>query len=370
MGARDEKGAQAVMFGGRPPKADEFELTLIGPEYGESIVLHCGQGTWVLVDSCGRFDSPIALQYLQNIGVDPSRAVAMIVATHWHDDHIRGIAQMVQVCANATFCCAGVLCDGEFLDVVDALEGRHYAAFGSGLREIHRVFSRLRETASTPTMAIANRHLLASGACRIWSLSPDDESFLRFLRAVARLKPKEGQAETRISSLSPNEVAVVLRVEVGDVAVLLGSDLERRGWRSILQDAARPCGTASVFKIPHHGSESADEPGTWQHLLVAEPLALLTPWRRGDRTLPRNDDVRRILTRTADAYATAMTNGGSPVHRDRVVERTIGQSGIKLRRTPRMGGIRLRRRIGARTSWDIELSGSACNLTAYLQTRP
>ena len=358
------------MSGGRPPEADEFELTLIGPEYGESILLHIGQGSWVLVDSGGRSDSPIALNYLQNIGVDPSRAVAMIVATHWHDDHIRGIAHMVQICASATFCCAGVLCDREFLSVVDALEGRHHAAFGSGLREIHRVFSRLRETGSTPTMAIANRHLLAKGACRIWSLSPDDESFLQFLRAVVRLRPKEGQAETRISSLSPNEVAVVLRVEIGDIAVLLGSDLERRGWLRILQDAARPRGTASAFKIPHHGSENADEPGTWQRLLVAEPLALLTPWRRGDRTLPREDDVRRILARTADAYATAKPDGGSPVHRDRVVERTIRQSGIKLRRTPRMGGIRLRRRIRAHTRWAVELFGSACNLKEYLQTRP
>ena len=357
------------MEGGRPPQADEFELTLFGPGYGESIVLHIGQGTWVLVDSCGRVDAPAALEYLQNIGVDPSRAVDMIVATHWHDDHIRGLARMVQVCASATFCCAGVLCDGEFLAVVDALESRHHAAFGSGLREIHRVFSRLRESTSTPTLAIANRHLLAKGACRIWSLSPDDEAFLGFLRAIARITPKEGQAETRISSLSPNDVAVVLRVEVGDIAVLLGSDLERRGWLRILQDAARPPGRASAFKVPHHGSENADEPVAWRHLLEADPVALLTPWRRGDHALPSNGDVRRILARTPNAYATAKANGSSPAHRDRVVERTIGQAGIRLRRTPKLGGIRLRRKIGAHTRWQVEMFGSACHLKEYVQTR-
>ena len=36
---------------GVPPDSDEFEFTLIGPGYGESIILHLGGGVWVLVDS-------------------------------------------------------------------------------------------------------------------------------------------------------------------------------------------------------------------------------------------------------------------------------------------------------------------------------
>ena len=124
------------------------------------------------VDSCGREDAPAALDYLENIGADPCRAVAMIVATHWHDDHIRGLAQMLHVCSNASFCCAGVLCNEEFLARAHALEGRHHADF---------------------------------------------------LGALSRLLPQAGQPETRIRSLSPNEVAVVLLVEVSDIAVLLGS---------------------------------------------------------------------------------------------------------------------------------------------------
>ena len=246
--------------GAKPPRDDEFELTLIGPGYGESVVMHIGGGSWVLVDSCGRADAPAALDYLAGIGVDPAKAVKLVVASHWHDDHIRGMANMASACSTAAFCCASVLCTEEFLAAVHALEQRHFAAFGSGAREIHDVFSRLRSEESSPTLALANRRVFSHDSCHIWALSPADDAYLGLVRSIGGLLPSVGQAETRIRSLSPNEVAVVLWVEVGDIMVLLGSDLERRGWAKILQDDARPTGRASAFKIPHHGSVSSDAP--------------------------------------------------------------------------------------------------------------
>ena len=35
-----------------PPGKNEFEITLFGPGYGESVVLHVGSGAWIVVDSC------------------------------------------------------------------------------------------------------------------------------------------------------------------------------------------------------------------------------------------------------------------------------------------------------------------------------
>lgn len=51
----------------QPPGDDEFELTLLGPGYGESVILHIGAGVWIVVDSCGRADAPAALDYLRGI---------------------------------------------------------------------------------------------------------------------------------------------------------------------------------------------------------------------------------------------------------------------------------------------------------------
>ena len=350
----------------RPPRDDELELTLLGPGYGESVVLHIGDGAWIIVDSCGRADAPAALDYLRTIDLDPDQVVVLIVATHWHDDHIRGMAQMVKVCTKATFCCASVLCREEFLTAVHALEGRHVAAVGSGLREIHRAFSRLREVDTAPTLALANRRIFSKGPCQVWSLAPADDAYVDFLKELGRLLPKVGQAKTRIRSLSPNDVAVVIWIVIGDIAILLGSDLEQRGWSTIVQDSARPAGKASVFKVPHHGSESAHEPSVWERMLDPEPFAILSPWKRGGRIVPNRRDKQRILATTANSYVSAAADSAGPVRRRaNMVERMIRQSDIRLRRMPTPDGVRLRRRIGSRAQWGVELFGSACHLRDF-----
>ena len=370
MGARNDAIARAVTEAKRPPGTGEFELTLLGPGYGESIVLHVGDGVWVLVDSCiDTAGTPRALRYLESIGVDPSRAVVLVVATHWHDDHIRGMAQLVEVCDKAVFCCAGVLCREEFLAAVDALEKRHLSVAGSGVREIHGVFSRLVQAVSKPTLAFSERRVFVQGGCEIWSLSPDDALFLDFLRSIRRLFPGEGQGKTRIPALSPNEVAVALWIGVSDVAVLLGSDLEKRAWTGVLRSRSRPAGRASVFKVPHHGSENAHEGGVWERILVPDPLAVLTPWRRGLGSLPNRRDVQRILSCTTKAYATARIgrSGSARTGRDRAVERSIRESGVTLRPVgASSGAVRLRRLLGSGKPWTVEKFGSACHLRDFI----
>ena len=344
-------------------------VTLLGPGYGESVVLHVGSGAWILVDSCGHADEPANLGYLRRLGVDPARVV-LIVATHWHDDHIRGMARMVKACVNAKFCCSSALCREEFLAAVRALEGRHFAAFGSGVREIHGTFSRLREAGAAPTWAVANRRIFSTGRCDVWALAPSDDAFADFLRELGRLMPAAGQVEARIRSLSPNGVAVVLWVALGDTVVLLGSDLERRGWSTIVQDAARPAGRASVFKVPHHGSESAHEPEVWERMLEPEPFAMITPWKRGGRIVPSSRDKQRILARTGNAYVSARADSTAPVRRrPAMVERMVRQSGVRLQRVPTPDGVRLRRRIGSGALWEVERFGSACHLRDFAVER-
>ena len=354
---------------GVPPQDDEIELALFGPGYGESIALHVGGGAWVLVDSCLDKDgTPRSLRYLESLGLDPARAVVLIVATHWHDDHIRGMARMVEACDGADFCCAAVLGRQEFLSAVGALEARPFSDTGSGVREIHSVFSRRGDAASRQIFALANQRILKRGECEVWSLSPDSAVFEDFLRSIGRWVPVERQTKTRFPDPSPNEAAVALWVGIGDAALLLGADLERRGWTGILQSGARPSGAASVFKIPHHGSGNAHEPGVWTHMLTPNPFAVLTPWRRGRGALPTRRDVQRILACTKNAYATTKTDSlrtGS-ARRGQTVERTIRESGIRLRHLPMSPGwLRLRRPLDSPTPWTVETFGPACHLEEF-----
>ena len=191
--------------------------------------------------------------------------------------------------------------------------------------------------------------------------------FQRFLTSVGGLIPKQGENKTRIRSLSPNEAAVALWVDTGDFTLLLGADLERSGWVAVVASPTRPTGKASAFKVPHHGSENADEPTVWQQMLESDPLAVLTPWRRGGHALPTAQDVVRILAATQNAYVT--DNGlprRSPRHGNSAVARTLRESGSRFRRlTADNSSVRLRRPLGSQTQWTVETLGRACRLMDF-----
>ena len=220
MGAKSCSDSQSVSDMSRAPAEGEFEHTLLGPDYGESIAIQLGFGEWALVDSF--LDSNHALaavQYLDNLGARPAEAVVLIVATHWHDDHIRGIARLVELCPAAQFCCACALCATESVAVIRTLEGNHFSASGSGVRELYRVFARLLAKEQTPIHAIANRLLFLRPLCETWSHSPSDSVFQTFLQAVGALAPRKGEDKTRLpnSRATPPRGAIRTRM----VAVLV-----------------------------------------------------------------------------------------------------------------------------------------------------
>lgn len=60
------------------PGSDEIEVIVMGPGTGESILIHVGNGNWLIVDSYlisetddqGDAWKPAPIQYLNEIGVD------------------------------------------------------------------------------------------------------------------------------------------------------------------------------------------------------------------------------------------------------------------------------------------------------------
>src|SRR5476651_2566238 len=102
-----------------PPSPNELELSLFGPGVGECLVVHLGSGNWMIVDSClkeprGR---PIALEYLESLNVDVGSQVKLVVVTHWNDDHIQGIGEIVRAASSARFACSAALGSREFFSV-------------------------------------------------------------------------------------------------------------------------------------------------------------------------------------------------------------------------------------------------------------
>ena len=211
MGTGNSRVNQRLTDEKIPPKPDQIELTLTGPGYGECIIFHIGNCNWVIIDSClDKKKIPVALSYLCSLGVDPAKNVRLIVATHWHDDHIRGMGKLVETCSEANFCCSAALCEQEFLEMIGAVENRPMSTTSSGMQELYQVFSLLHEKSTKPIHALANRRIFNQYDCEIWSLSPSDSEFKLFLQKVGQLIPSVGETKRHIPTLTPNQAAVVL----------------------------------------------------------------------------------------------------------------------------------------------------------------
>lgn len=122
---------------GVPPAADEIEVTLFGPGYGEAIAVHLGDGVWLLIDSCIDPDAgaPASAAYLEKIGVGQGQ-VRTIVASHWHDDHVRGISQLAAKYPSADFVISAVFNDKEALAFLSAYNGESSAGLARGTKEL------------------------------------------------------------------------------------------------------------------------------------------------------------------------------------------------------------------------------------------
>lgn len=353
-----------------PPAANQVELVLIGPRYGESMCLHIGDNRWVVVDSCvyGPSKVPAPLYYLDQIGVSPL-AIERVAATHWHDDHVRGLSAVVDAAQNAKFCMPNALSTREFATLAAAYSS---TPMTKGVTELHTILKEIdvgRIQMCGPSQLIL-RDTTSAGAVEIWSLSPSTDELRASLVEFSALIPKEGEPLNQSPSRSPNHLAMVLFVKVGDVSMVLGADLEEhgdpnRGWSAVLTQMATESGS-SLFKIPHHGSATAYHSGVWSNMLSSNPVAVITPFHHGRSKLPTDEEVRRIKGHTEHVFLTTpqplvRSKGKPQIVEDEIAAVTKGRGMHHEQVSP--GVIRCRVDLASNAgTWDVGLIGAAVQL--------
>lgn len=356
------------------PLDDEIEVSLFGPGCGECIVIHLGGGSWVVIDSCMNKESQRAeaLTYFDNLGIDQEKSVKLIVCTHWHDDHIRGIASILSQCPNAKFACSSVLKESAFLNLValgEEVRGPH----GSGVREIEKVLKTIlsrrgRDIPPTLTPVRSGKLLLDDNfngiKAKVTALSPSSEDH-DLMNAAFKEKKDEllsGDYKRCVPSIHPNLGSVVLRVDIGSESILLGADMELRksensGWNAIITGS--PELKSSIYKIAHHGSQNGDAPGIWSKMLIKNCLSVLTPNQRLARPIPKAEDISRVLKATDKFYATAP----STIQKSKLSqpsEKLFRRMGITVRQIPStQGHVRMRKSLDGSGEWSVSMFGRA-----------
>ena len=197
---------------GWPP--DGWVLAACDVGQGDALVLNAGPHAGVVVDAGPEPDAVDAC--LDRLEIE---AVPLVVLTHFHADHVDGLA--------------GVL-DGR---EVGAIETTRLLDPPQGVHEVDSLAEAAGLT-PTPTPYAVTRTV---GDVTLQALWPPPDS--------PTVGPGDGS--------TANEASVVLLVEVRGVRMLLTGDVEPEGQAALAQ--ALPGLAVDVLKVPHHGSRYQDE---------------------------------------------------------------------------------------------------------------
>lgn len=171
-----------------PPAAEELELSVFGRGYGEAICVHLGEGAWCVVDSCINPETrrPAALSYLESLDLLPVEVVRLIVATHWDDDHIRGLSAVAETCRDASVACSAALRRKEVFAFVIEQQAAQ-GSLGSGVDEFRKLLRLCRERGTLILWAKANLPLFPlppGDAPWVVALSPSEDAFERSIESL------------------------------------------------------------------------------------------------------------------------------------------------------------------------------------------
>lgn len=359
------------------PKDNIAEVTLIGTGggYGESVVIHLGNQSWIVIDSCIDPYSKdcLPLEYLKEIGVNLKKDVIQIVCTHWHDDHIKGISNLLNECESVSFCMARPADKKKFLQFVGLDYGKvDLKGSISSTIEVNECIEILRKRNPTIINAIQDRLLIRINngdyISESISLSPSDYVIGEYDKEISTLITAYGTSNSKIVIQTPNDKSVALFIKIHKHRVLLGSDLEvstdnRRGWLCILDNNQSIDSKSSLFKIPHHGSRNGYHTRIWDELLVNEPFAKLTPWNVGSR-LPKKDMLKLFRKHTSNLFISSEIGSISPKKRDKSLAKAINKFNPSLFEVKyNLGIIRCRIDIlDEEAIWNVALSDKALHL--------
>lgn len=365
------------------PAPDEIEVSVFGKGFGEAIAVHVGGHRWIAIDSLSIGQISVTHHYLSGLGFDPKDHLDVVIATHWHDDHIRGLAQLFESAAAAEMIVPLAMLKTEFIKFAAAFSGQSSTKFSSGVEEFGKILeiaaARHKPNTAYPLRMAYNGYVgyrKPSGSLphgqqvSLEALSPSNFDVAAFLHRIGQVNP-EAKLLQRAPLYRPNDVSAAYWLQIGNDAVLFGADVENSsgvnsGWNAILNAPVQPIGKASLLKIPHHGGVSGHNDKMWSQFLTEGSIGTLTPWTKGGNRLPSGADIARLITATAESYSTGPSANGKTATQPFSVAKALSKDKVSLQRVAnKIGQVRHRGKVlDGKIAWTTTLFGEACNLAA------
>lgn len=341
-----------------------------GNSIGECTVLELGKSNWFIIDSFIDLNSniPVAQKYLESKGISFDE-VRGIIATHWHNDHIQGMAKLLELCRKAEFYTSGAFNHQE-LEIIIRID-KEIQARKKSLSEFREIISILNERKSNLNFADPDRLIEKfknnGNLIELISLAPSDNAKLRCYHSFKSIIENTDSSNTIIPNPKPNENSIVLLLKIDNLEIVLGGDLEnssssKLGWNDVLARKHCPKNTVSLFKIPHHGSKTAYSRRIWENLFMSDPYSVLTPYNKLRIPIPTKSDINNIKKHSTKCYITSNPNNTKELKIDRIAQKVLDRLNISIRSLKRESGQVSFLPDIKNKDWNVRLYGSAMHV--------
>lgn len=312
------------------PADDEIEITTIGPGFknGESVLIHYGEGNWMIIDSCKANNEVLPLEYLSAINVSLDN-VKTVICSHWHKDHYYGLHDILRNCQKADFKIAKI---GNFSNFVQYLlkANEIQTNMASGWKEFEKCLDVLERFGQRKPKYIYHDQLIDS--CdkydvNLHCLGPSDEAMNAFDQLLVRIDVNNPKEE-KLNILEENMTSLSVSLSYNDQTALIGCDAEvnRKNKRALYNcrcdcNEAKISGLCNVIhdsrvfsklipfnfvKIVHHSSVTGYCPKFWEEDVDDKNLIGVTSIFKTNNgeNLPQKDMLQRHQSHCSHHYIT------------------------------------------------------------------
>lgn len=378
-----------------PAGPEEAEVTLIGGSagFGESVVVRYSKDEWAIIDSCVDTitQTCLPIAYLVDIGVKVKEQVKYVICTHWHDDHIRGLHDVLEACSNDVIFCVAIASE-KLKFLYEIQRGNLYEPDRGVRKELILTMDKVKEKGIKVKRLLQDLPVFEMGSCKCHALSPSQKELEMFFNELAYAISEQGQVLSQKEMLSSvptadiesaddisDEVFATLEADAGiepasftesdyqdlerlkedsksskpnindrSVALLfniqghhvvLGADLEvssdsECGWQSVNDCDCMRDVNAGIFKVPHHGSSTGYYEMFLRNHIKSTATGKIATWITGRKVRPEKKTLgkyynylNKLFITTDPSYLTGKFS--SPEYKSYMEETTESIVDIK-----------------------------------------
>lgn len=271
------------------------------------IVFDCG--SVVTIDCCQTGDTNHTLNALMDLGVKPENVVYNVI-THFHDDHIRGAAELISYCPKSKVVIPDAWTKDVFRLFVATVSDDTSLARVSVTKEIEKIFD-LLQTDKSRLFPVSELTALYPPPAH-----PPTTEFLTVMTPTAVRKTKflvslgesieAGDADTyAFCENNKNWTSICCILKYDGKYVFLGGDVENFApdfdLTAIHNSHLKPVSRYELVKLPHHGSQTSFCDELRALIDDDDTIVAMTPYPRGRKQLP-NADTLAYLGRASRTY--------------------------------------------------------------------